>query len=166
MGNSGSRASDYSAVEGGEGSAPASSSYPAGAAPAAAPAPAGEARTPRSFRAVGAGDAPPAAAETGIRVVCPRCRTLLLPPAALFRCPGCDQVVRLPPSVSLSPTQRAAAAAAAAQQQQLQQQAHLAHVHAHARSAGGGGLAPPFLPPSAYPDVHVTTLPGGRLAVS
>ena len=37
-----------------------------------------------------------AATESGVRCICPRCRTMLMPPGPLFKCPTCHQTIQVP----------------------------------------------------------------------
>jgi len=110
--------------------------------------------------------------ETGVRCICPRCRLMLMPPAATFRCPGCHQIIQLP---NLTLLQQ--------QQQQQQQNGNVPSTSTFSTNAqgtssssprssntagggGGGGIPPaPYRPPSAYPQVQVSFGPGGHMHI-
>ena len=120
--------------------------------------------TPQSYSAVAVNSL---ANETGVRCICPRCRLMLMPPAATFRCPGCNQIIQLPTQTLLQ------------QQQQQQQQggsissstgssstnAQGNSSMSSPRSSGSGIPAAPYRPPSAYPQVQVSFGPGGHMHI-
>lgn len=103
--------------------------------------------------------------ETGVRCICPRCRLMLMPPAATFRCPGCHQIIQLPNLTLLQQQQQQQQNGGVPSSSTTTQGISSLSPRSAAAAAGGGTPPAPYRPPSAYPQVQVSFGPGGHMHI-